>query len=568
MSKKRYLVVGGVAGGASAAARIRRLDEHADIVVFERGRDVSFSNCCLPFHLDDTVSPSEKLILMNPQVFKDQYHLDVRVYSEVTAINREAKTITVKNVQTGASSEEAYDVLVLSPGAYPVRPKSIKGIDGKNVFSVRNVVDIQALRGFMDSTKPSPVTVVGAGFIGMEVCETLVEAGYKVNLVEAADQVMRVFDYDMAQILHKELYDRGVNVCLNETVTEITEDKVKLASGRELDSQMVVMAIGVAPETQLAKDAGLELGVTGGIKVDHNFRTNDPSIYAVGDVIESRNFFTNKPCRNTMAGPAQRQARAAADSIFGRPTQHRGAIFSCVLRVFEWAAASTGLTEKACQEEGIEYITSYIIPKDRVGLMPGATEFFFKLVVEYPSGKILGAQSVSKGAADKRVDVVAALITMGANVEDLKELELCYSPAYSTAKDPAVMAAFVATNVLNHEYKQVHVSTVRSLVEEGAFIIDSREEDEYEAGHIKGAVNIPLSQFRQRLDEIPKDRPVYIHCLSSQRSYYMTRALGLLGFDNIYNIQGSFLGICMYEYFNDQVQKREPIVTNYRFKLL
>ena len=318
----------------------------------------------------------------------------------------------------------------------------------------------------------------------------------------------------------------------------------------------------------MAVESGIELGETGAIKVNHHYQTSAPHIYAVGDSIEVTHKQTGKVTQLTMAGPAQRQARAAADHIYGRTYRNHGVIGSSVVRVFNMNAACTGLNEKACQKEGIDYRTAYVIPKDKVSLMPGAKPIFFKLDYAYPSGQILGAQCIGEGNVDKRVDVIATLITFNGNLEDLKELELCYSPDYGTAKDAVNMAALVGLNILNGEYKQTPVTEIRALVESGAFIIDGREEREYQEGHIKGAINIPMSQFRERLNEIPKDQPVYIHCLSSQRSYNMVRALGMLGYDNVYNLMGSFLGISMYEYFNDQVKEREPIVTNYRFDLL
>ncbi|MFC4709037.1 FAD-dependent oxidoreductase [Enterococcus eurekensis] len=567
MSKK-IVIVGGVAGGASTAARVRRLDEHAEIVMFERGPFVSFSNCCLPFHLSETIEKAEDLVLMTPEQFHKQYNITAKVNQEVIKIDRESKNVTVRNVQTLEEYTESYDELVLSPGARAILPQGIKGISGANVFSVRNVPDIDQIKRYIDSNGIEEVAVVGAGFIGLEVVENLQLAGKKVTLIEAADQVMTPFDYDMAQILHKEIYDHGVNLVLEDRLVEISEDHVVLDSGKIIPAQMVVMAIGVLPETKLAVESGIELGETGAIKVNHHYQTSAPHIYAVGDSIEVTHKQTGKVTQLTMAGPAQRQARAAADHIYGRTYRNHGVIGSSVVRVFNMNAACTGLNEKACKKEGIDYRTAYVIPKDKVGLMPGAKPIFFKLVYAYPSGQILGAQCIGEGNVDKRVDVIATLITFNGNLEDLKELELCYSPDYGTAKDAVNMAALVGLNILNGEYKQTSVTEIRALVESGAFIIDGREEREYQEGHIKGAINIPMSQFRERLNEIPKDQPVYIHCLSSQRSYNMVRALGMLGYDHVYNLMGSFLGISMYEYFNDQVKGREPIVTNYRFDLL
>ncbi len=559
---KRILIVGGVAGGASVAARARRLDEFAEIIMYERGPHVSFSNCALPFHLSDVVENSEDLVLMNPDVFWHQYRIRAEVNHEVLSIDREKKTIEVKDLKTGETAEEAYDVLVLSPGANPILPESIEGIEHENVYVLRNVVDVVKIKDAMKDAEE--VAVIGAGFIGMEVSENLVHAGKKVHLIEKADQVMAPFDHDMAQILHRELYDQGVDLILGDGVKSVGDNTVVLEDGKEINADAVIMAIGVEPENTLAKQAGLELGVDGAIKVNHHYQTSDPDIYAVGDAIEVHSFFTGKPMRLAMAGPAQRQARAAADHIYGRTYRNTGVITSSVLRVFDLNAASTGMNEKELKAAGIPYDYAYVIPMDHVGLIPGAAPLFTKVLFGYPSGQLLGAQVIGKGAADKRADVMAAMIMMHANLEDLKELELCYSPVYGTAKDALNHAALVGLNILNGDMKHVHVEDIRGLAEDGAFIIDAREEGEYEAGHIKGAHNIPLSQFRDRLDEIPKDQPVYIHCRSSQRSYNMCRALMQRGYQPI-NMDGSFLGLCVYEYFADQTEGREPIVTAYNF---
>lgn len=565
---KKIVVIGGVAGGASAAARIRRLDEQAEIIMFERGPYVSFSNCCLPFYLSETIAQAEDLVLMTPEQFKKQYNIIARVGQEVVKINKETKEVIIRNLETTEEYAESYDELILSPGAKAIMPKSIVGIDSPHVFSVRNVPDIDNIKRYIDTQEIRDVTVVGCGFIGLEVAENLRMAGKNVTLVEAANQVMTPFDFDMAQILHKEIIDNQVNLILEDRLIQINTDEIILESGKIIPAQAVIMAIGVLPETQLAKDTGLDLGKTGAIKVNHHYQTSDPNIYAVGDAIEVTNRQTGKVTQLTMAGPAQRQARAAADHIYGRTYRNHGVIGSSVVRIFNMNAACTGLNEKQCRAEGIQYQTSYVIPKDKVGLMPGARPIFFKLIYADPSGQILGAQCIGEGNVDKRIDVIATLISFNGNLEDLKELELCYSPDYGTAKDAVNMAALVGLNVLNGEFKQIPVTDIRALVESGAFIIDGREEKEYKEGHIKGAVNIPMSQFRERLTEIPKDQPVYVHCLSSQRSYNMVRALGMLGFKDVYNLMGSFLGLCMYEYYLDQVKDREPIVTNYRFDLL
>jgi NADPH-dependent 2,4-dienoyl-CoA reductase/sulfur reductase-like enzyme/rhodanese-related sulfurtransferase len=562
---KRVLVVGGVAGGASAAARIRRLDAEASITIFERGEHVSFSNCALPYFLSRTVEESDDLLLMTPESFKASYDIEVRTGHEVQAIDRAGKRVRVKNLATGEEYQEAYDELVLSPGSSPIRPRSIEGVFLPHVFTVRNVTDIVKLDQYVRREGSSNVVVVGGGFIGLEVAENLKEAGKQVSVVEAASQVMAPFDPDMVQMLHRELHDQGVKLYLGDGVKAITEEKVVLGSGRELPADVVVLAIGVVPETGLAKDAGLTIGETGGIQVDPDFHTSDPHIYAVGDAIEVYNRLTRKPARLPLAGPALRQARTAADAMYGIHGTNNGVMGSCAVRIFGLNAAATGLNEKTAKAAGISCDSVYTMGMDKVGLMPGSAPVHFKLVFEVPTGKVLGAQAIGTGNVDKRIDVIATLIAMNGTLEDLKELELCYSPVFGTARDVVNLAALVGLNVLHGVFRQVHVSQVRGLVEEGAYILDVRTPGEFDMGHLKGAVNIPLGQLRQRVSEIPRDIPVYVHCRTSQRSYNAIMALQGRGFDNLYNISGSILGISNYEYFTDVTTGREKILTEYNF---
>ena len=565
MSNK-ILVVGGVAGGASAATRARRLDESAEIIMFERGPHVSFSNCALPYHISGVVKECDDLVLMCPANFAEQYNIDARVLNEVTKINREEKTVEVKDLETGEMYTEDYDKLILSPGANPIRPQSIKGVNNDNVFTIRNVVDIDKLNQYINENDIEDVAVVGAGYIGVEIAENFIHSDKNVSLIEAMDQVLQPLDYDMAQIIHKELYDNGVDVVLSDPLAEVYDDHVVLKSGKEIKAGAVVLSIGVSPETKLAEDAGLEIGETGGIKVNHNYLTSDSDIYAVGDVIEEYCRISRSKTRVPLAGPAQRQARAAANHMYNIPNKNNGVIGSSVIRAFNYNAATTGLNEKQLQSAGISYDYVYIIPQDKVGLMPGSNPLHFKLIYEVPTGKILGAQAVGKGNVDKRVDIIATAIMMDATVEDLVGLELCYAPVFGTARDAANQAGMVGTNLLNNRYNQVPVTKVRELVENDAFIIDVREEDEYEEGHLLNSVNIPLSELRERTDEIPKDEPVYLHCRSSQRSYNAVLALQGMGYDNVTNISGSFLGVCCYEYFLDQTTDRDKIVTEYNFE--
>lgn len=564
----KLVVVGGVAGGASAAARVRRLDEQAEITILERGAHVSFSNCSLPYYLSGIVEDEDDLLMMTPEEFQKKHNICVKVHSEVVAIHRADKRVTVKNTVTGECSEYNYDKLVLAPGAAPVLPRNIAGINGERVYTIRNVTDIARVKACMGQQDTREVVIVGGGFVGIEAAENLCLAGKKVTLLEGTGQILTPFDSDMVQMLHKELLDHGVTLHLRSTVTAIGPDGVTAErDGRRftVPADAVIMSIGVKPESELARQAGLELGATGGIQVNAHMQTSDPDIYAVGDAVEIFSRQTGKPGRLALAGPAQRQARIAADHICGLPSAYKGFIGSSCIRVFNLNGAVTGLNERSAEAAGIRWDQVTVFASDKVQIMPDSHYLALKLLFEVPTGRLLGAQAIGLGEADKRVDVIAALIGMGGTLDDLLDFEHCYAPLFSTAKDVVHMAAMVATNVCSGRIRQVPVSQVRSLAESGAYIIDVREVQEFENGHIKGAHNIPLSTLRQRLDEIPRDRPVYLHCRSSQRSYYACCCLRGHGFEQVFNISGSFLGISLYEYFTDQQEGREPIVTAYNF---
>lgn len=565
----KLIVVGGVAGGASTAARVRRLDERAEIQVYERGENVSYSNCSLPYYLGGTVEAAEDMVMMTPEEFKVKHNIDVFVNTEVTAIDRVGKTVTVRSTLSGETRQEHYDKLLLSPGASPIMPKSIKGIEHENVFSVRNVGDVVAIRRYMDSHNAQKVVVVGGGFIGIEVAENLTLAGKTVTLVEGMEQILAPFDRDMVQYLQKEVDDHGVTLCLSSTLTAVEDGFITAVKNGEeftVPADVVIMAIGVAPETALARDAGLEIGQTRGIKVNDCLQTSDPDIYAVGDAIESFNAITGMAGRLALAGPAQKQARVAANHMCGIDDHYHGFYGSSCIRVFGLNAASTGLNEKTAAAAGVAIESVQVFPSDKVGIMPESHFMSFKLLFAPESGKLLGAQAIGPGDAAKRVDTIAALISLGGTLADVMRFEHCYAPLFSTAKDVVHMAALVAENVRSGRMKQVHVDQVRDLVESGAYIVDVREEDEFAEGHLKGAHNIPSTQLRARMTEIPRDVPVYLHCRSSQRSYYAYRFLSGNGFDNVVNISGSFLGISLHEYFTDKTEGRTPIVTAYNFE--
>ncbi|MGM0509078.1 MAG: FAD-dependent oxidoreductase [Fusobacteriota bacterium] len=564
---KKILIVGGVAGGASAAARLRRHSEEDEIIVFERGPHVSFSNCSLPYYLSGIVKNSEDLVLMNPEKFYSQYRIKIRTENEVLNIDRKQKELIIKDLKKDKTYRESYDKVILSPGGKPLVPP-IPGIDTANIYTIRNVVDIRNLKGAIKESESKNISVIGGGFIGVETAENLNEAGYNVTLIEAMPQILSIFDYDMVQVLHKELHDKGINLIVNDRVESFDKKNVILESNKKISSDVVVLAIGIQPEIDLAKKANLDIGKTGAIKVDQNYLTNDKDIYAVGDAIEIYNSISKTQFKLPLAGPAQKQARGVADHINGMKIDNRGYIGTSVLKVFDYNAASTGLTETVIEKNenlDIEFGKIRIIPGDKVGLMPDKEPMHFKLIYEIPTGKVLGAQAIGKGNVDKRIDVIATVIKYGGTIDDLKDLELCYAPPFGTAKDVVNYAGYVSSNLMNGDFKQVNVDKVRSLQKRGAFFLDARTKKEYEEGHIKGAINIPLSEIRDRISEIPKDKAIYINCRSGQRSYNAVLALQNLGFSKVYNIAGGFVGLSFFEYFNDKILKRDTILTNYVF---
>lgn len=565
MSRK-ILIVGGVAGGASAAAKLRRNSEEDKIIMFEKGPHVSFSNCALPYHFSGKIEDADDLVLMDPEDFSSRYNIEARINHEVISIDKETKRVTVKNIPTHETYEESYDKLILSPGA-KVKRVDIPGLHPEHTFTVRNVVDVDRLKRFVDKLDKKDVAVIGGGYIGIETAENLRLAGYNVTVIVESSQVLNTFDYDMVQIFHKVIYDNGIKLLIGEKIERYEDDHLHLASGKIISAKAVVISKGVTPETRLAKDAGLAIGSNGAIKVDKNYRTSDPNIYAVGDAIEVYNALTHSQMQLTLAGPALKAARAVADNINNKTTANRGYIGSSAIKVFDYNGAATGLSEAQikAQKLNISYNKVMLILPDKVGIMPDSTPLHMKVLYEVPTGRILGAQAIGKGDAVKRVDIIATVIKFNGTLDDLKDLELCYAPPFSTAKDVVNYAGYIGSNLLNNDYKQVHVDEVRTLVENNAFIVDVREKGEYKRGNIKGAINIPLSEFRSRIDEIPKDRPVYLHCRTGQRSYNAVLALQHLGYDNVYNVTGSYLGLSFFEYFNDITTGRDSILTKYNF---
>lgn len=564
---KKIVIVGGVAGGASVAARARRLDETAEITMYERGPYVSFSNCSLPYYLSRTVADATDLVMMSPGQFKAQYNVDAVVNHEVTAIDPVNRTVHVKNRVTGKTQTTAYDDLFLAPGATPLRPQNLRGSDQGHVFTLRTVPDVTHFDDYLTTQKVRDVAIVGAGAIGLEVTENLTRAGYHVTLVDQKNQALAgMLDSDLAQLVHKQLLDHHVDLQLGQAVSQITTTTVDLADGTQIPAQAVLLALGVQPNTTLAAKAGAKLGTTGAIQVNQHYQTSLPHVYAIGDAVELTSALTHQPTQLTLALPAQMAARRAVDHVYGRPVRTRGVLGSQLVPVFELEAAATGLTEAAAKAAHLAVRGALVIPSDKVDLLPNAHHLYLKVLFAPMTGTVLGAQGIGK-TIDRQIDVIATVMAQHGTVEDLADLELAYQPTVSPAKNAVVVAGLVATNLLNDEYHQVDVRQVPELVAHDALIIDVREPGEFANGHVKGARNIPMSQFRQRLAEIPHNQPVYLHCATGKRSYNVTRALQNLGYTNVFNIAGSFNAICETTYFQDVTTQRTPIVTAYHFDL-
>lgn len=530
MKTKKLLIVGGVAGGASAAARARRLDENAEIILFERGPDISFANCGLPYHIGGTIADRDKLLVTTPAAMEAKFNLDVRTRSEVVSIDRAAKTIAVKNLETGEEYTEAYDALILSPGAAPIRPP-IPGIDNPNVLTLRNLQDMDAIMQRLN--EQSRVAVIGGGYIGLEMAEALRERELETTLIELAPQVMGPADPEMATVLHQELRLYGVNLKLETSVTAFEETAsgvdLILSDGDRLHVDMAVLAIGVKPEAKLAVEAGLELGTTGGIKTDAHMQTSDESIYAVGDAVEIIDFATHQPALIPLAGPANRQGRIAADNIFGRDSTYKNTQGTAICKVFNLAIGMTGLSEKMAKRTGISYEKVYVHPASHASYYPESHPISLKLLFDPKTGKVLGAQAVGADGVDKRIDVIAVAIRAGLTVYDLEEMELSYAPPYGSAKDPVNYAGFVAGNVLRGDAKLFHADEACQPTENQK-LIDVRNPEEVESGTIPGAKNIPLGQLRGLLDELSKEVEYLVFCQVGLRGYLACRILAQNGF--------------------------------------
>ena len=542
----KVIIVGGVAGGATAAARLRRLNEDAEILVFERSGFVSYANCGLPYYIGGVITDPEELTLQTPESFFERFRINVKVRHEVVKINPEAHTVVVRNLETGEEWEEAYDKLLLSPGAHPVVP-DMPGTDLEGVFSLRTVEDTFRIYDFIKKNRPQvkKAVISGGGFIGLEVAENLTEQGIEVTVVQKPMQVMNPFDSEMASFVHAKLRRKGVNLVLGDSV-EALEDAgngklvAVLNSGGSLEADMAIIAIGVMPENKLAKDAGLELGIKGSIVVNDKMETSAEDVYAVGDAVQVKHYITGSDAVISLAGPANRQGRVAADNICGLDSSYPGSQGSSVIKIFDMTIASTGINEKQAIAEGLNYDKVYLAPGNHAGYYPGGRLMTMKVLFEKETYKLLGAQIVGYDGVDKRIDVLATSMYAGIPGYKLKELDLAYAPPYSSAKDPVNMVGFMIENIKNGYLKQFFYEDLEKLPRDGSVtLIDARTEEEYDAGHVEGFVNIPVDELRERIEEIDKSKPVYLMCQSGLRSYIATSILANKGYE-AYNFSGGY----------------------------
>ncbi len=533
MSKK-VIIVGGVAGGASAAARLRRLDENAEIILFEKGQHISFANCGLPYYVGEVITQKENLIVVTPDKMKERFGIDVRVNSEVLRIDPVNKIVEVKDLSGNSTYTESYDKLVLSPGAEPIRPQ-LPGINSSRIFTLRNIPDTYSIKDYVDKMNPRRAVVVGAGFIGLEMAENLHMRGINVSVVELADHVIGPMDFDMAALVHNHLRIKNVELILKDAVSAFDDNgthiNVMLASGRAINADMVIMGIGVRPDVRLAADAGLTIGSSGGISVNEYLQTSDPDIYAVGDAVQVKDFISQNPALIPLAGPANKQGRIAADNICGGNEKYEGTQGTSIVKVFDLTVAITGNSERLLQRNNIEYEKSFTHSASHASYYPGGIPMAIKIVFEKNNGKLLGAQIVGYDGVDKRIDVLSTAIRVGMTVYDLEKLELAYAPPFSSAKDPVNIAGFTASNILKSNCSIFHWNEVDSISKETGLLLDVREHAEYELGTIKGAVNIPLDELRSRLNELPKDKTIYVFCQIGLRGYLAARILMQKGFD-------------------------------------
>ena len=535
------IIVGGVAGGATAAAKLRRISEDVEIILIERGEYISFANCGLPYYIGETIKDRSKLLVQTVEGMSDRFNIDIRNLSEVTSINPENKSITIKNLRTNEEYNETYDKLLLSPGARPIVPP-IPGLkENETLFTLRNIPDTDKIKNYVDQQKPKKAVVVGGGFIGIEMAENLVDRGIEVTIVEMSNQVMAPIDFEMASILHAHLKEKGVHLILENGVQSFADqgEKVILSDGTEIPTDMTILSIGVRPENELAKTAGLELGERGGIIVNEYLQTSNENIYAVGDAIEVVDYINGNKTMIPLAGPANRQGRIAANNMMGKKEKYQGTLGTSVAKVFDLTVASTGNNEKTLKRLGVPYEVLHIHPSSHAGYYPGASQISLKLIFDKNTGKIFGAQAIAGDGADKRIDVIATAIKGGLTVEDLTNLELSYAPPFSSAKDPVNMAGYVATNIMDGELEHIQWHEVDQIVADGGLLIDVREPIEREFGFIEGSINISLNDLRTRLEELPKDQTIYVSCQVGLRGYLAARILKNNGYQ-VKNVDGGW----------------------------
>lgn len=537
---KKVLIVGGVAGGASAAARLRRLDENAEIIMFERDGYISFANCGLPYHIGEVIKEREKLLVQTPEAMNKRFNIDVRINSEVTSIDAKNKRVMVKSADRGLY-EESYDYIILSPGAKPIRP-NIPGINSSRIFSLRNIPDTDRIKDYVDNKNIRSAIVIGGGFIGVEMAENLVERSIKVTLVEAAPHILAPFDSDMVVIAEKEMEQKGIKLMLGDGVKAFSEEnssvQVTLNSDNTLSADMIILAIGVTPDTGFLKDSGIELGPKGHIIVNDRMETNIEGIYAVGDAIEVVDFVTGQKTAIPLAGPANKQGRVAADNAAGLNSVYKGSQGTSILKIFNLTAASTGANERTLQRLNIPYRTIFLHPNSHAGYYPDALPMTIKLIFN-DEGKVLGSQIIGYDGVDKRIDVIAAVIRLKGTVNDLAELESAYAPPYSSAKDPVNMAGFMAQNILNDMTSVITPSQFKAMDKDDYILLDVRTEEEFENGHVDGAVNIPVDSLRDRLHELDKEKAIIEYCQVGLRGYIASRILKQNGFKAV-NITGGY----------------------------
>ncbi len=539
----KLLIIGGVAGGATAAARARRLNEDAEIIVFERGEFISFANCGLPYYIGNVIKHRQNLLVTTVEEFKERYNMDIRIFTEVTTIDRKNRKVTVKNLKTGEIYQESYDKIIMAPGAEPVKP-SIEGADLENIFQLRNIPDSDQIKAFVDEKHPQSAVVIGGGFIGLEMAENLVVRGVKTAIVEKLDQVMPSLDFEMASFMSAHLKEKGVECILGDGIRSFSKENGRLTvhteNGRQLPCDMAILSIGVRPENRLAREAGLEIGPKGGVKVSATMQTSDPDIYAVGDAVEIMDHVTGFRTMTPLAGPANKQGRIAADNVMGRRSIFRGTLGTSVVKLFDMTVASTGANERFLSANNIPYLVSYTHSGSHASYYPGAEMMAIKLFFSPGSGKILGAQIIGKKGVDKRIDIIATAIHGSMTVYDLEELELAYAPPYSSAKDPVNIAGFVAANVLKGDVRNIHWHELSGLDPETQVLIDLRNEDELiQAGMIPGAVHIPLSELRSRLAQLDPEKEYIMFCAIGLRGYVGYRILSQKGF-SAKNLSGGY----------------------------